>query len=95
MPRIRVFARKGVAHAWLADPAARTLEVYELSAGLWTLLAAHEADELVRAVPFGEFELVLADLMGRLQATVHAPRLPRRRARNPACSKCWSAESAS
>jgi Uma2 family endonuclease len=60
--KMRVFAREGVSHAWLVDPAARTLEVFELSDGRWTLLAAHEADETVRAAPFQEIEIVLADL---------------------------------
>jgi len=60
--KMRVFAREAVGHAWLVDPAARTLEVYELSAGRWTLLGAHEGDEVVRAAPFGEIEIPLVDL---------------------------------
>jgi len=60
---MRVFAREGVAHAWLVDPEARTLEVYELSDdGNWKRIAAHEGEEVVRAAPFGEIEIPLADL---------------------------------
>ena len=60
--KMRVFAREGVRHAWLVDPAARTLEVFELIDGKWTLLVAHEEGETVRAAPFGEIEIVLNDL---------------------------------
>jgi len=60
--KMRVFAREGVGPAWLVDPAARTLEAYELSAGRWTPLGAHERDEVVRAAPFGDIEIPLADL---------------------------------
>jgi Uma2 family endonuclease len=60
--KMRVFAAEGVGHAWLVDPEARTLEVYRLSEGRWVLLSAHEGTESVRAEPFEEFEVVLADL---------------------------------
>lgn len=65
---MRVFAREGVRHAWFVDPGARTLEVYRLAeggegrAGQWTLLSAHEENEVVRAEPFDEIEIALADL---------------------------------
>ena len=55
-------AREGVAHAWLVDPVARTLEVYRLAEGRWVLLSAHEGTEVVRAEPFEELEIVLSDL---------------------------------
>lgn len=60
--KMRVYAREGVGHAWLVDPEARTLEVYRLGAGQWTLLAAHEETETVRAEPFEEIEIALPDL---------------------------------
>ena len=59
---MRVFAREGVVHAWLVDPDAKTLEVYQLSDGSWTQIAAHEGEEVVRAAPFCEIEIPLADL---------------------------------
>jgi Uma2 family endonuclease len=49
-----------VAHAWLVDPLARTLEVYRLDAGRWLLAATHDGDEVVRAEPFEALELALA-----------------------------------
>ena len=60
--KMRVFAREGVGHAWLVDPLARTLEVYEQGGGRWVLLSAHEGTETVRVPPFGELDLVLPDL---------------------------------
>lgn len=60
--KMRVFAREGVGHAWLVDPLARTLEVYEQGGGRWVLVSAHEGTETVRVPPFGELDLVLPDL---------------------------------
>lgn len=60
--KMRVFAREKVGHAWLVDPIARTLEVYEQSEGRWILLSAHEGTETVRVAPFAEIDLVLPDL---------------------------------
>ena len=33
--KLRIYAREGVAHAWLVDPLARTLEVLRLEGGRW------------------------------------------------------------
>ena len=60
--KMRVFAREGVGQAWLVDPLARTLEVYEQGGGRWVLVSAHEGTETVRVPPFGELDLVLPDL---------------------------------
>ena len=60
--KLRIYAREQVAHAWLVDPIARTLEVLRLENGRWTLLATHVGAEVVRAEPFTEIELELASL---------------------------------
>jgi hypothetical protein len=60
--KLAVYAREQVPFAWLVDPLARTLEVLRLDAGRWTILATHAGDELVRAEPFVEVTLPLADL---------------------------------
>jgi Uma2 family endonuclease len=57
--KMRVYARERIAHAWLVDPLARTLEVYHLADGLWTLTAVHDGDDVVRAAPFDAIELTL------------------------------------
>ena len=56
---MRVYAREGIVHAWLVDPLARTLEVYHLADGLWTLAAVHGGEDVVRAAPFDAIELTL------------------------------------
>jgi hypothetical protein len=60
--KLRIYAREQVAHAWLIDPIARTLEVLRLENGRWTLLATHVGAEVVRAEPFTEIHLELASL---------------------------------
>jgi Uma2 family endonuclease len=56
------YARFGVAHCWLVDPRQRTLEAYELRAGLWTLLAALQDEEAVALPPFDAVGFSLGDL---------------------------------
>jgi Uma2 family endonuclease len=58
--KMRIYARERVSHLWLADPVAKTLEVYRLEAGHWIVAATHIASERVRAEPFGAVELDLS-----------------------------------
>ena len=60
--KLSVYARERIGHAWLVDPIARTLEVLELDGGRWAILATHANAEVVRAEPFAEIDLALADL---------------------------------
>lgn len=60
--KLAAYAREGVAHAWLIDPLARTLEVLRLEAGQWQWIATHEGTDVVRAEPFGEVDLALRAL---------------------------------
>jgi len=60
--KLAVYAREGVDHAWLVDPAAGTLEVLGLAGGHWTILATHFGSVVVRAEPFIEIELDLGSL---------------------------------
>jgi Uma2 family endonuclease len=57
--KLAIYAREQVAHAWLIDPAARTLEVLRLEAGRWTILGTHAGNEVVRADPFADIDLEL------------------------------------
>jgi Uma2 family endonuclease len=54
-----IYARERVAHAWLIDPLARTLEVLRLEHGRWVILGTHAGSEVVRAEPFAEIDLEL------------------------------------
>jgi Uma2 family endonuclease len=60
--KLRVYAREGVAHAWLVDPLRQTLEVLALESGSWSRLASHEGRVSVRAVPFDAIDLALGAL---------------------------------
>jgi Uma2 family endonuclease len=60
--KLAIYAREAVAHAWLVDPDARTLEVLRLENGRWTILAVHAGGEVVRAEPFTEIEIELQAL---------------------------------
>jgi Uma2 family endonuclease len=63
--KMPIYAREGVAHAWLVDPQVRTLEVFELDGASWRLRATYRGDRAVRAVPFDAIELDLAALWAR------------------------------
>lgn len=58
----RLYAAAGVAHLWFVDPIARTLEVFALGDGTWTLAAALRDDEDVRVVPFDAITFPLSAL---------------------------------
>jgi Uma2 family endonuclease len=57
--KMRIYAREGVAHAWLVDPLAQTLEVLRLEGERWLLLGTHAGNDVVRAEPFVELDFEL------------------------------------
>lgn len=58
--KLALYARASIAHVWLLDPLARTLEMLHLgSDGRYGIVAVHTGDELVRGEPF---EAVAIDL---------------------------------
>lgn len=60
--KLRIYAREGVAHAWLLEPLRQTLEVLALEHRRWTSLGTHEGSVSVRAEPFAAIELELGAL---------------------------------
>jgi Uma2 family endonuclease len=60
--KLPIYARERVKHAWLVDPILRTLEVFRLSEGRWTLVATYGENDRVRAEPFDAIELELGVL---------------------------------
>lgn len=56
------YALYGVAHVWLVDPLAHTLEAYELRQGCWVLIATLADDAPARVPPFEAVEFPLGDL---------------------------------
>jgi Uma2 family endonuclease len=62
--KLPLYARYGVAYAWLVDPLARTLETLGLQQGHWLLNQTFKDDDPVRAAPFDAIEFRLSDLWG-------------------------------
>lgn len=60
--KLGIYATHGVAHAWLVDPDARTLEVLSLSEGHWRLELALKESDAVCAPPFDAITFSLAAL---------------------------------
>lgn len=63
--KMGVYAREGVKHLWLVDPAAHMLEVYRLEGSRWLLLDTHVGDKAVRAEPFDSVVLELGAVWAR------------------------------
>ena len=60
--KMPLYGQFGVSHFWMIDPVAKTLEVFRLESGRWSLLGAFSEDERVRAEPFLEIEIDLSIL---------------------------------
>jgi Uma2 family endonuclease len=58
--KMRIYARERVAHTWLVDPDAHTVEVYRLAGVDYELVGKYSAAEKVRAEPFQQVEIDLA-----------------------------------
>ncbi len=57
-----IYAREGVGHLWLVDPADRTMEAFELREEQWVLIGAAKDDDPVCIPPFDAITFSLADL---------------------------------
>jgi Uma2 family endonuclease len=60
--KLRIYAREGVAHAWLVDPLRQSLEVLTLESGSLEQIEEHYGTSTVRARPFDAIELTLRAL---------------------------------
>ena len=60
--KLKIYAREGVAHAWLVDPLQQSLEVLALESGSLRHAGRYQRDARVRAQPFDAFELELRAL---------------------------------
>ena len=58
--KMRIYAREVIAHLWIVDPLARTLEVYRLERDRWVVGSTHAGNERVRPEPFEAVELEIA-----------------------------------
>jgi Uma2 family endonuclease len=60
--KMPIYARFGVAYAWLVDPLAQTLEAYALDAGVWREIGRFAGSDRVSVAPFDAVTINLADL---------------------------------
>lgn len=60
--KLKVYARENVAHVWLVDPAAKTLEVLVLDGPSYRIGEVFSGDRGIRAIPFDAIELDLGAL---------------------------------
>jgi Uma2 family endonuclease len=60
--KLGIYAREGVAHAWLVDPLRQSLEVFALKSARLEQIAKHQGNVRVRAQPFDAVELELQAL---------------------------------
>ncbi|MCX7109243.1 MAG: Uma2 family endonuclease [Candidatus Methylumidiphilus sp.] len=60
--KIPMYARYGVAYAWLVDPLARLLEAYALDGDGWLLIATLKGGDAVAVPPFDAVSFSLIDL---------------------------------
>jgi Uma2 family endonuclease len=56
------YARAGVKHAWVVDPANRTLEIFRQEHERWVLVESFAGEDRARAEPFEAVELELGAL---------------------------------
>jgi Uma2 family endonuclease len=60
--KLPLYAEYRVAHVWLVDPLAGTLEAFSLREEGWLLVATLAEDDAVRVAPFDAISFSLADL---------------------------------
>jgi len=65
-----LYAAHGVAHYWMVDVDARTLEAFELNENRWVLVGSYDDTATARIPPFEAIEIVIARLF---LPTMHAP----------------------
>ncbi len=62
MVKMPIYAQYEVPYLWLIDPMDQTLEIYRLKESEWVVAGLHKEADKVRAVPFSDVEINLADL---------------------------------
>jgi Uma2 family endonuclease len=66
--KMPIYAHQGVAHLWLIDPEAQTLEVFILQDKHWLLWQTHQKNDTVCAPPFEAVTFVLDVLWPNMEA---------------------------
>jgi Uma2 family endonuclease len=63
--KVPIYARAGVSHVWLVDPALETLEALRLESAGYRLLGTWYGEARIRVEPFDAIELELSALWAR------------------------------
>jgi Uma2 family endonuclease len=63
--KFHLYQSSGVAHYWIVDPAARTLQAYTLVDGVFQAAGLGRDGDIVRFAPFPDLAIPLADLWSR------------------------------
>ena len=63
--KLPIYARAGISHVWLADPAPQLLEALRLESGGYRIVGTWHGDVQARAEPFDAIELDLAALWAK------------------------------
>jgi Uma2 family endonuclease len=64
MKKMPIYAREGVAYAWIIDPVHQTVEAYEVDANRWQTIPIQVEHGVARIPPFADIEIDLALLWG-------------------------------
>lgn len=64
--KLAIYARHEVAHVWLLEPHARTVEVLRLQEGRWLIAGVYQNQDKIRAEPFDAVELDLSLIWGEI-----------------------------
>jgi Uma2 family endonuclease len=63
--KFKQYEKGKVAHYWIVDPEARTIEGYKLVGGKYRLTGQGKNDDIVRLPPFAELDIPLEQLWWR------------------------------
>ena len=63
--KMPIYARERIAHLWFVDPITRTLELFRLEGGRYTVLGCYRDSAVVHAEPFDALPLELAPFWAR------------------------------
>jgi Uma2 family endonuclease len=62
--KLPIYAREGIANAWLIDPEQQVLEAYRNADARWILDATYGENQIVRVAPFDAIEIDLTLIWG-------------------------------
>lgn len=63
--KVPLYLQQGIAHVWLVDPTAQTVEVYRLHEAGYLLVGSYGGEQLARIEPFDAIEFDVGALWRR------------------------------